>query len=144
MELVRQFSYDANGKLRAHLRVVENERADANGNKLMEISIHFDNGKGATLKEIGRELDISRERVRQIQDSAISKLIDFAYKKGIDYTGCGRILSGNEEKDAIGMDENHEKWKNPPKRDNFKQAYATPKSYWEIERDAETNPKKKR
>ncbi len=43
----------------------------------------MDNGRTHTLEEIGRQLDISRERVRQIEKRALEKLKNAAGEKDL-------------------------------------------------------------
>jgi len=48
----------------------------------------LESGKGKNFAQIGEELGLSRERVRQIQKKALQKIMKYAYKeveKDIDY-----------------------------------------------------------
>lgn len=47
---------------------------DPREQKVLRLRSRFEDGAQPTFKEIGVELDISRERVRQIQSKALTKL----------------------------------------------------------------------
>ena len=52
----------------AMARLPERER------KVLELRFGFDDGEGASLEQIGRKLDLTRERIRQLEASALSGL----------------------------------------------------------------------
>jgi len=47
---------------------------DAREKQISSQRFGFDGGKQKTLEEVGKKLRVSRERIRQLQNSALSKL----------------------------------------------------------------------
>ena len=59
------------------------DELDDRENKIISQRFGFDGGERKTLQEVGKELGVSRERIRQLENSALSKLRRaFSLKEG--------------------------------------------------------------
>ena len=69
----------------AMARLPERER------RVLELRFGFFNGEGASLEQIGRELDLTRERIRQLEASALNGLAKLLRTQQLD---AGQSLAG--------------------------------------------------
>ena len=53
--------------------------------RVLELRFGFGNHRPHTLEEVGQEVDLTRERIRQIQSGALKKLRSLAADGGLDY-----------------------------------------------------------
>ena len=59
------------------------EQLDSRERRVIRMRFGFDHDKGMSLSQIGTVIGLSRERVRQIERIALTKLHDWAYRTGV-------------------------------------------------------------
>jgi RNA polymerase primary sigma factor len=64
--------------------------------KIISQRFGFGGGKRKTLEEVGRKLGVSRERIRQMENIALSKLRRMLSQKDNSIGASGRSLKGKE------------------------------------------------
>jgi RNA polymerase primary sigma factor len=57
------------------------DEIDAREANILRLHYGLDGGKGMTLREIGKKLNLTRERIRQIQRNALTKLYEYMHEE---------------------------------------------------------------